>query len=247
MSDSWYVADGTERHGPFSKSEVELLLDAGKISAETLIWHPGLGEWTAAAAVPELRHAFIQLRPGPEPLPPTATPPPLPASRESGGQVRPWVRYWARNLDMIVAVLLLGIVLGLLGFSFETTNGAGYGMLTLFLWVPVEALLLSTWGYTPGKWLLRIRVTGDDGKQLDAQRAFQRSYRVWLAGIGVGFPLATLVTQWFQYDKLTKTGETTYDRNGHFVVHHRNVGLPRVVFTTLLFASFVGLVVSSQA
>lgn len=41
----WYYADEGQQAGPFDETEIRKLADAGKISAETLVWHTGLSEW----------------------------------------------------------------------------------------------------------------------------------------------------------------------------------------------------------
>ena len=44
----------------------------------------------------------------------------------------------------------------------------------LFLLV-LEPILLCTWGYTPGKRLLRLKVRREDGSKLDLERAVIRT------------------------------------------------------------------------
>jgi hypothetical protein len=70
---------------------------------------------------------------------------------------------------------------------------------------------------------------------------------VWYAGIGIGFPLAALITAWFQYDKLTKVGKTTYDRDAALAVHHRIIGAERLVLVALVIAGFIALIALGEA
>jgi hypothetical protein len=65
--------------------------------------------------------------------------------------------------------------------------------------VPVEGVLLSTWGTTPGKWLLRITLLDSTGNKLKFSAALSRSLYVWAWGLGIGFPYATVVAELFAY------------------------------------------------
>ncbi|PHQ79083.1 MAG: hypothetical protein COB65_13075, partial [Thalassobium sp.] len=46
---SWYyVVDGA-RVGPVEESEITRLIDAGTVTAQTLVWREGLDGWVAAS------------------------------------------------------------------------------------------------------------------------------------------------------------------------------------------------------
>ena len=62
----------------------------------------------------------------------------------------------------------------------------------LFLLV-LEPILLCTWGYTPGKWLLRLKVRRGDGSKLTWWSALRRTLHLFLRGTGLGIPLLRLV------------------------------------------------------
>lgn len=47
----WYYADGTEQIGPVTASEIRALLDEGRIHADTLVWQPGMTDWTPVAQI----------------------------------------------------------------------------------------------------------------------------------------------------------------------------------------------------
>jgi hypothetical protein len=62
----YYVQLEGKQAGPFSGTEVGRLINDRKISKETYVWYPGLGEWKIAENVPEiLRLAALM----PPPLP----------------------------------------------------------------------------------------------------------------------------------------------------------------------------------
>ena len=63
----------------------------------------------------------------------------------------------------------------------------------------LEPILLCTWGYTPGKWLLRLKVRRVDGSKLTWWSALRRTLHLFLRGTGLGIPLLRLVclaTSW---------------------------------------------------
>lgn len=254
MSHDWYFVRGTESNGPFTTSELVTLLSSSQLPGDTLVWRAGLSAWIPANHLPELAPLLAQT---PPPLPNAEAsplkdrltePPPLPSIlQESGPQVRPWPRYWARQIDSLTAGILLAVMIEMSGFPIEDINNLALGMVAVFVWVPVEALFLSTWGFTPGKRLLKVRVTDENGSLLDFQRALKRSSLVWFAGVGIGIPIVNLVTAWFQYDKLTKTGKATYDHNEGFSVHHQYIGAGNQLIVGLVLAAFIALIMVGNA
>lgn len=75
MSDgqTWYYAENGEQRGPFTEDEMTARVREGALARETLVWNPGLTEWTA------LRETSLGRW-----LPAAAPPPPPPAA---GGSV----------------------------------------------------------------------------------------------------------------------------------------------------------------
>ena len=58
-----------------------------------------------------------------------------------------------------------------------------------------EPILLCTWGYTPGKWLLGLRVRRLDGRKLAWDQAVERLFLVLWRGQGLCIPLYRGVAQ----------------------------------------------------
>ncbi|MBO6190752.1 MAG: DUF4339 domain-containing protein [Alloprevotella sp.] len=75
----YYVAQGSQQSGPFDVSALKDMVDAGTLTADTLVWAQGMAAWTKAGEVGELS-AFFAAAPaapaGPPPVPaaPTAEP-----------------------------------------------------------------------------------------------------------------------------------------------------------------------------
>jgi hypothetical protein len=108
--------------------------------------------------------------------------------------------------------------------------------------------LITTFGWTPGKALLRVRVTNKNGSNLSFNQALSRSFSVWLNGLGTGLiPLVTLITNIKGYQHLSNKGVTKWDRDGRFKVTHRKVGITRTLITIAIFLGFIALVIYGTA
>lgn len=167
----------------------------------------------------------------------------------SVAQVRPWVRYWARMFDLYLISIVSGIAISILypDALSEQNSDQLFGLAVIFAWVFIESLFLSTTGTTPGKWLFKIRLIPPSGETPDYSTAFSRSFKVWWRGFGTGFPLVSLITLIVSYNKLTKNGITTWDRDNGFTVAHEQIGPLRVIFAIAFFVSLLLLVAIESA
>lgn len=116
----------------------------------------------------------------------------------------PWRRFFARALDLSLAGVLWTVLQyfifhqysffhwdlswpeGVVGLLVETSLSAWVAWFLLLL---LEPILLCTWGYTPGKWLLRLKVRQEDGQKLEYLDALNRTFRVFWQGCGFGILL----------------------------------------------------------
>jgi hypothetical protein len=161
--------------------------------------------------------------------------------------VRPWVRYWARFIDISIFSFIFTLMLGMVVPNIFNSNLDSYaqnaiaiGLISVFVWVFVEAFWLSSFGTTPGKWLLKIRLSLASGKSIKYSQALVRSFKVWARGYACGFPLVNIITYIVAYIRLNKNGITSWDREENFVVTHEKIGAPRILviicfFVILLF------------
>jgi uncharacterized RDD family membrane protein YckC len=176
-------------------------------------------------------------------------PPTVARATSAVAQVRPWVRYWARMFDLYLAAIVGGIAVGI--FNPDAFNDKGserlFGLVIVFAWVFIESLLLSTTGITPGKWLFKIRLIPPSGDRPSYSTALSRSFKVWWRGLGIGFPLASLITRIVAHGKLTKNRTTTWDKDEGFSVAHERIGPLRVIVTVAFFIGFLLLVVVGSA
>ena len=60
----------------------------------------------------------------------------------------------------------------------------------------VEPVLLHFWGWTPGKWLLGLKVRDRQGSKLTLRRARKRLLRIFGRGYGYNIPIYNLVRLW---------------------------------------------------
>ncbi len=159
-----------------------------------------------------------------------------------GGEHHPWRRLFARTVDICTAGLVLFM---LLIFAFSATmpeQAAGFAkavenpiiasVVLYLIWLPAEALLLSLFGTTPAKWLFCMQVAHPGGNLLSFAAALNRSFLVFVQGVGFGIPFVALFTQLFAYRRLTKTGTTLWDTSTTAVVLHKKWGVFRALACT---------------
>jgi uncharacterized RDD family membrane protein YckC len=147
--------------------------------------------------------------------------------------------------DIYVAAIVVGITVGVAAPHALDQPGSDqlFGVAVIFFWVFIESLLLSTMGTTPGKWLFKTRLVAPSGGKPSYSAAISRSFKVWWRGLGIGFPIAGLITLIVAHGNLTKTGITTWDRDDGFTVVHDRIGPVRIIFAVIAFLLFFILVV----
>ena len=152
----------------------------------------------------------------------------------------PWRRFFARALDLSLAGILWSALqylvlhwywpeFGLMGFADTLVSAWGAWLFLLVL----EPILLCTWGYTPGKRLLRLKVRREDGSKLDLERAVIRTAWIFLRGFALGIPLLNLLCLGTCYDRCIKDQVMPWDQGLRYTV--RPAGKKRVaVYAALL-------------
>ena len=113
--------------------------------------------------------------------------------------VKPYVhapvrRYIARSFDFLLCSLPWYLALQAAGADTKGRLAAVWlsilGMVTMLV---LEPLLLHLFGTTPGKWLMGLRVTDENGKTLPLAAAWRRTWRVLWYGYGAGIPIYNIV------------------------------------------------------
>ena len=160
-----------------------------------------------------------------------------------GGSYHPWRRLFAKTVDIstigLLAVLVFAFGVGIMfpskaeAFVKALENQIIGGIILLLLWIPLEAILLSTVGNTPAKWLFGISVKTTNGGNLSFPQALYRSFLVALQGMALGIPFVAFFTQIFAYRRLTKTGTTLWDTAANSVVTHKTWSAGRAIVCVL--------------
>lgn len=146
---------------------------------------------------------------------------------------RPWVRLFARLFDTTLPFTVLIILLDTgtpLWREFQWLNVLWVWVLATIVWIPIEALCVSAWGTTPGKSLLRTRVT-----RQPFPSALRRAALVWAKGMGAGVVILSQVL-WVRSSRyLSRTETTTWDRAAGTHVTHGPIGPVRVVSMVVIW------------
>ncbi|MCF6176660.1 MAG: RDD family protein [Victivallaceae bacterium] len=230
----WYYNVNDEQQGPVDEKELIDLFQNGNLRSDTLVWTSDLEQWEQANNIKGLI--------------PDEFNPPLqqyhyqPQYTPSGSQVRPWIRYWARMIDIMIFSFILGITAALIYEPLLDIPDAVFGIILLFLYVFAEAAMLASWGATPGKAMLSVRLRNANGDKLSYGAALKRSFDVWARGLGVGIPIIALYTQINAYNRLTNEGMTAWDRDGDYTVQHRSIRIWRILLASFLVLCFLGII-----
>ncbi len=152
-------------------------------------------------------------------LPPLPAAPGTPAALPPGYTLQmrvylpgPVVRLLARLVDYALYATAFYAIMQLRGVPYDASLMLNANPL---MWLPmlaIEAFMLSTWGTTPGKALMGIRMNtfGEVGK-LGFFRAFMRSLMAFTLGMGIMMPIMMPVMLALSYMLLRRRGITQWD------------------------------------
>ena len=121
-------------------------------------------------------------------------------------EIHPWRRYFARWMDIFLwGGIFEFIYLVILRIRPVPKESLDFLVkIAIFVsFVPVEAVLLSCFGTTPGKYAMGIRVESIQGRKLNYSEALYRSLTVFTAGCGLAIPLVQIMSYLSCYCRLT--------------------------------------------
>ncbi|AFH64293.1 RDD family protein [Paenibacillus caseinilyticus] len=200
--ESWYSKNRNEEAGPFTLAEIQALIRSGAIRRTTLLRPQDAEEWRPAEYWRDLEWDEPESR-----------------------TVRPWMRYWARSLDLLLWAAILEALLAALPALPDSplipVPKLLLPVLFTLLWLPVESLLLSTWGTTPGKLLFGVKVRRTDGGKAPLPRTFRRSMLLLWRGLGLEIPVISMLTMLNAHHELHRHGQTSWDRDTGLQVQYR--------------------------
>jgi len=158
------------------------------------------------------------------------------AIREDHYHANPWVRLLARFFDYGWFFLILWCVRTLFDGRLPFGKFESIVPFEFFVWIPLEACLLSFWGKTPGKWFLKVKLRQGKSYKLRFAAAIKRSFNVWLRGLGMMIPIINGFCMLLAFYRLKMFQSTTWDREDHIAVMHAPIGRWRV-FAAGIFAA----------
>lgn len=128
-------------------------------------------------------------------------------------------RFVGRMADYAILVvllrLLLIVVLRIRPYGKLLSWLVDYG--SYFFMVPLEALLLSAFGTTPGKWLMGLRVHSRDGGLLTFSQAMERECAVLSQGQGLGIPVWSLWRRYKSYQAYCQWPDMEWDEKCEYI------------------------------
>lgn len=226
----WIIKDG-EKSGPLEDYEVREMIREGKVDRDTRVWHEGADGWLSASdlgvlasefKVPKEKQEAIQVRPAP---------------------FRAWPRLGARMIDYLIYELILHCFSIACGVNlWKGVESSGWVVVGIVLPVILmEAAMVGSLGFTPGKWLLGLRVETLGGQRLSTGQAFVRSMRVWVLGMGMFLPLMMIIgccmSLWFG----KKKGGMLWDLQSGFQVKGEQLTPKRIAWFWVILVAVISI------
>lgn len=121
----------------------------------------------------------------------------------------PWMRYFARTLDVALCDTLINLAWLVIFRDQSFIRLQTENVLTVTLWsiamlaltLAVEPLWLHFWGWTPGKWLFGLKLRDGDGNKLSIEQGWERSWQLAWEGYGWNIPFWSLWRMWQSRDE----------------------------------------------
>lgn len=149
-------------------------------------------------------------------------------AEENITHVNPWIRCIARFFDYSLFFLLLLSTRKLFHGQLPFGKYEHLVPFEYFIWIPIEAFLLSAWGSTPGKFFLKTKLKQGKRTRLEFMSAMRRSFAIWLRGLGLGIPGLNAFCMMVAFNKLKMFHITSWDREENIAVTHYPIGRWRI-------------------
>jgi uncharacterized RDD family membrane protein YckC len=155
----------------------------------------------------------------------------------SGLTAGPWLRFFARSVDIHIGAILLAVVVGLLLPSLFQANAFFTGQLgtMLFGWLllpfvmVLDAIAYALFGNTLGKWTAGIKVKTIAGEKVSFLTYLKRNFRMYIFGYGTGFPFVSLVTMGSNYSRAEGHDVARWDESAGTRPFVKSISTPRLV------------------
>lgn len=256
----FYILTDGKKSGPLTAYDLHGMVRSGEVTAETQAWYAGLDGWKPMGELPALESMFREAAPdapeadadkemekdadaetdATEEMEPTTAAAAKKSALPRARDVRPWRRLFARLIDtqlFYIGVSLAQLKLGIIDSTQFYLPSMGALLSIYAMWIVIESLLLITFGNTPGKALLSLRIVTEDDSKMDFQRALRRSLSVWWRGFGIGFVPMQIFCGVLSYAGLKTLGTTAWDVGAGTRVRHAPLSMPRLFLFVLIFIS----------
>ncbi|HSI61865.1 MAG TPA: RDD family protein [Candidatus Saccharimonadia bacterium] len=208
--------------GPHSQFFIIQGIREGRLHGAEMVWRIGLEGWQPLR---DLEDFSSYWPPSPEVLAKAESAKEL--ARTELDRPQPWLRFWARMIDLIWFCCAFFIIVHMLmpeAMKQITIFAVRWYIpmepFILLFYVPVEAWMLSRYGTTPGKSLLRIQVRTLPGALPTFRQAAHRSFLVCIKGLALGLPfISMLVMLWWKL-QLAQARPTPWDETAETRVEH---------------------------
>lgn len=227
----WFYANGDDVEGPIAFDELQEKIEKGEIEHETLIWIDPANKKPAS----EIGRVAASNIDEPAPIPREQQGAEQKEEKKLNSKSHPWIRFFARILDYKIFLFVIGLILFAMGIEITPNQFAFLFIASIFVWIFIESFLLSTWGSTPGKWLLKVHLKKKSVGKPSYLEAIHRSFAVWWLGMGAGIFPITAITMIVANVKLSNLGQTTWDRMYGYEVEHEKLGAGRIILVIVLF------------
>ena len=244
----FWITENGKRIGPLQEWSVRAKVQSKELSEDDLLWHKDLEHWIRIGDYPSYQSYFNK-----DVLVNTdsLTESELTLNEENTVNVK---HYWARRgfakiFDLTLYFTLFFIVTNFFGIPFGLSPD--YRWMEFIMLIPFfffEAYLLHRAGVTPGKWLLGLNVTSQDGSSLlSTKKSLIRSSSSWFFGMAMGYSPYFIFSALISYFNTGRRGKTVWDylSNSQIAASEKLSPLKVIRYfiafflVTLLFYSFV--------
>jgi uncharacterized RDD family membrane protein YckC len=155
----------------------------------------------------------------------------------SGMIADPWLRFFARFVDIQIWAFLVALTAGLLlpslfkdqSFLTGRLGSRLFGWLLIPFALALDAVSYSLFGNTPGKWIAGIKVKSLAGDKVSFRTYLKRNFILYWFGLGLDIPLVVLVTLWRNYRHAEGNETVRWDESTGTRAFVRAPSTPRIV------------------
>jgi uncharacterized RDD family membrane protein YckC len=155
---------------------------------------------------------------------------------ERGGEIPylapAWPRYWARCIDILLELFLLGALVGATqptlfgpGGAFSgSSGGQAFAVVLLPFALLIESVMTAMIGTTPGKWIAGLKLRDIRGDRLTLTELLRRNSKLYVGGLGGGIWIISLFTLANNHSKVKEHKLTSWDQDTQSRVFQTNKG-----------------------